>query len=153
MVWEKARIKLTAGARSIQSHMQPKDAITLHKQAARWCTCTASCTGRAWCPSSMTPPSPPHVNRKVGSRDAGGVLVIVHCYLHRPSLVPFGHRIPVAPHYLLKLKSSDAIRMVCPCPANPLHLHTALLDRNEYCSSKRRSGAAPSCLDTCLDLH
>ena len=35
-----------------------------------------------------------------------------HCYLHRPSLVPFGHRIPVAPHYLLKLKSCDAIRMV-----------------------------------------
>ena len=29
-----------------------------------------------------------------------------------PSLVPFGHRIPVAPHYLLKLKSCDAIRMV-----------------------------------------
>ena len=35
-----------------------------------------------------------------------------HCYLHRPSLLPFGHRIPVAPHYLLKLKSCDAIRMV-----------------------------------------
>lgn len=52
--------------------------------------------------------------------DAGGVLVIVHCYLHRPSLVPFGHRIPVAPHYYLKLKSSDAICMVCPCPANRL---------------------------------
>ena len=37
-----------------------------------------------------------------------------HCYLHRPSLVPFGHRIPVAPHYLLKLKACDAIRMVRP---------------------------------------
>ena len=42
----------------------------------------------------------------------GGLLVHAHCYLHRPSLVPFGHRIPVAPHYFLKLKSPDAIRMV-----------------------------------------
>ncbi|KAK9840597.1 hypothetical protein WJX81_003517 [Elliptochloris bilobata] len=41
----------------------------------------------------------------------GCLLVHAHCYLHRPSLVPFGHRIPVAPHYLLKLKSCDAIRL------------------------------------------
>ena len=125
----------------------------LHQQAARCCTCTASCTGRAWCPSSMTPPSPPHVNRKFGSRDAGGVLVIVHCYLHRPSLVPFGHRIPVAPHYLLKLKSFDAICMVCPCSANRFTYTLRFQIVMSICSSKRRSGAAPSCLDTCLDLH
>jgi hypothetical protein len=45
---------------------------------------------------------------------AGGLVVHAHCYLHRPSLVPFGHRIPVAPHYLLKLKSGDAIRQARP---------------------------------------
>lgn len=35
-----------------------------------------------------------------------------HCYLHRPHLVPFGHRIPIAPQYLLKLKSAAAIALV-----------------------------------------
>ena len=35
-----------------------------------------------------------------------------HCYLHRPHLVPFGHRFPVAPQYLLKLKSAAAIALV-----------------------------------------
>ncbi|CAL8471732.1 g11274 [Coccomyxa elongata] len=35
-----------------------------------------------------------------------------HCYLHRPNLVPFGHRFPVAPEYFLKLKSSDAVALV-----------------------------------------
>ena len=49
----------------------------------------------------------------------GCLLVHAHCYLHRPSLVPFGHRIPVAPHYLLKLKSCDAVRMVRLPQASP----------------------------------
>ena len=44
-----------------------------------------------------------------GVSNAGQLLVHAHCYLHRPSLVPFGHRIPLAPQYLLKLKSAEAI--------------------------------------------
>lgn len=35
-----------------------------------------------------------------------------HCYLHRPNLVPFGHRLPYAPHYFLKLKSAEALIQV-----------------------------------------
>ena len=35
-----------------------------------------------------------------------------HCYLHRPNLIPFGHRLPYAPHYFLKLKSADALVQV-----------------------------------------
>ncbi len=40
-------------------------------------------------------------------------LMHVHCYLHRPNLVPFGHRFPVAPQYILKLKSAEALALVC----------------------------------------
>jgi hypothetical protein len=43
---------------------------------------------------------------------AGELLVHAHCYLHRPNLIPFGHRRPYAPHYFLKLKSADALVMV-----------------------------------------
>ena len=43
---------------------------------------------------------------------AGELLVHAHCYLYRPSLVPFGHRIPIAPHYFLKLKSAEALAQV-----------------------------------------
>ncbi|CAK0785220.1 hypothetical protein CVIRNUC_008426 [Coccomyxa viridis] len=39
----------------------------------------------------------------------GELLVHAHCYLHRPNLVPFGHRLPYAPHYFLKLKSAEAL--------------------------------------------
>ena len=47
---------------------------------------------------------------------AGQLLVHAHCYLYRPSLVPFGHRIPLAPQYLLKLKSAEAIALASPLP-------------------------------------
>ena len=43
---------------------------------------------------------------------AGELLVHAHCYLHRPNLVPFGHRLPYAPHYFLKLKSTEALIQV-----------------------------------------
>ena len=43
---------------------------------------------------------------------AGELLIHAHCYLHRPNLVPFGHRLPYAPHYFLKLKSADALVQV-----------------------------------------
>lgn len=58
---------------------------------------------------------------------AGGLVVHAHCYLHRPSLVPFGHRIPVAPHYLLKLKSDDAIRQARPAQRIVPHVCTSAL--------------------------
>jgi hypothetical protein len=60
-------------------------------------------------------------------RRAGGLVVHAHCYLHRPSLVPFGHRIPVAPHYLLKLKSDDAIRQARPAQRIVPHVCTSAL--------------------------
>ena len=44
--------------------------------------------------------------------NAGELLVHAHCYLHRPNLVPFGHRLPCAPHYFLKLKSAEALVQV-----------------------------------------
>ena len=43
---------------------------------------------------------------------AGEMLIHAHCYLYRPNLVPFGHRLPYAPHYFLKLKSADALLQV-----------------------------------------
>ena len=46
-----------------------------------------------------------------------------HCYLHRPNLVPFGHRLPYAPHYFLKLKSAEALIQV----RHPLLLYCWLL--------------------------
>lgn len=39
--------------------------------------------------------------------------IMVQAFLHRPNLVPYGHRIPMAPLYFLKLKSADGLREVC----------------------------------------
>ncbi|KAK9918414.1 hypothetical protein WJX75_003983 [Coccomyxa subellipsoidea] len=48
--------------------------------------------------------------------DGASLVLHVHCYLYRPNLVPFGHRFPVAPQYFLKLKSAEAIALVCHGP-------------------------------------
>ncbi|BDA47109.1 hypothetical protein COCOBI_09-5640 [Coccomyxa sp. Obi] len=47
-----------------------------------------------------------------GSSSGAYLQIHAHCYLHRPNLVPFGHRFPVAPEYVLKLKSAEAITLV-----------------------------------------
>ena len=50
-----------------------------------------------------------------GEYSSGAYLQVhAHCYLHRPNLVPFGHRFPVAPEYFLKLKSAEAVALVGP---------------------------------------
>ncbi|KAK9792040.1 hypothetical protein WJX73_001274 [Symbiochloris irregularis] len=35
--------------------------------------------------------------------------IMIQAYLYRPNLVPYGHRIPMAPHYILKIKSARGL--------------------------------------------
>lgn len=46
------------------------------------------------------------------AREWGSADVMVQAYLHRPNLVPYGHRIPMAPHYVLKIKSARGMAEV-----------------------------------------
>ena len=45
--------------------------------------------------------------------------VMVQAFLHRPNLVPYGHRIAMAPQYFLKLKSAEGLRQACPFVERP----------------------------------
>ena len=97
------------------------------------------CQGRADLPDCKSKESP-----ICYGLHAGQLVVHAHCYLHRPSLVPFGHRIPLAPQYLLKLKSAEAIALAS---------HLFISSISAQTPGELPVHVTPAACEVCIGMH